>query len=116
MTLSIPFGLYVLKLFFHGLIFYCAFFMKLPIGDIIEGHANELLGLNENISEKRLQICKQCPIYCQRWGGTCNDRLWINPETNEVSVNPKDGYVRGCGCRLPAKTTLPYATCIAGKW
>ena len=115
MTLSIPFGLYVLKLFLWIDILLC-FFMKLPVGDIIEGHANELLGLNENISEKRLQICKQCPIYSQRWGGTCNDRLWINPETNEVSANPKDGYVRGCGCRLPAKTTLPYATCIAGKW
>ena len=53
MTLSIPFGLYVLKLFLWIDILLC-FFMKLPVGDIIEGHANELLGLNENISEKRL--------------------------------------------------------------
>lgn len=90
--------------------------MKLPIGQIVEGHANELLGLNSDISERRLEICKACPIYSTEFGGTCNRKLWLDPETNRVSTKERDGYVQGCGCRLPAKTTLPYAKCIAGKW
>ena len=90
--------------------------MKLPIGNIVEGHVNEILGLNENISENRLQICRQCPIYSDKWGGICNSKLWLNPETNKVSSQPRDGYIQGCGCRLLAKTTLPHAKCVAGKW
>lgn len=90
--------------------------MKLPIGQIVEGHANELLGLNTNISEKRLKICKECPIYSSDWGGTCNRKLWLDPKTNAVSMREREGYVQGCGCRLLAKTTLPGASCVAGKW
>lgn len=46
----------------------------------------------------------------------CNSKLWLNPDTNEVSLTAKDGFVQGCGCRLLAKTTLPNAKCVAGKW
>lgn len=90
--------------------------MQLPVKKIVKGHVNELLGLNENISEKRLQICANCPIYSDHWGGICNSKLWLNPDTNDVSNRPKEGYIQGCGCRLPAKTTLPYEKCVAGKW
>lgn len=90
--------------------------MKLPVGQIVQGHINELVGLNEDISEKRLQICKKCPIYSTEWGGVCNRKLWLDPETNRVSLKPLEGYVQGCGCRLLAKTTLPNAKCVAGKW
>lgn len=90
--------------------------MELPISQIVKGHANELLGLNQDISEIRLNICKQCPIYSSEWGGLCNSKLWLDPNTNQVSLKEKDGYVQGCGCRLLAKTTLPNAKCIAGKW
>lgn len=90
--------------------------MRLAINDIVKGHANELLGLNVDISEKRLEICMKCPIYSPRYGGICNDKLWLNPETDEISTSRKEGYIRGCGCRLSAKTTLPNASCVAGKW
>ena len=90
--------------------------MNLPITQIVKGHINELTGLNEDLSKHRLEICKKCPIYSIEWGGICNRKLWINPDTNEVSLKFKDGYVQGCGCRLLAKTTLPNAKCIAGKW
>lgn len=86
------------------------------IGNIISGHINEALGLNKNIAEARLKICKKCPIYLSRYGGICNSQLWINPKTNEVSTKQKDGYVKGCGCRVSAKTTLVNARCVAGKW
>lgn len=88
----------------------------MEIGKIVKGHANELLGLNKDISKERIEICKNCPIYDPHWGGICNSSLWLNPKTNEVARTPKDGYVQGCGCRIPAKTTLPNAECVAGKW
>lgn len=88
----------------------------MEIGKIIRGHANNILGLNVNLKEKRMEICKRCPLYSPKLGGVCNSRLYLNPETNKVSVSFKKGYMRGCGCVLPAKTTLPDAKCIAGKW
>lgn len=86
------------------------------VGMIAEGHVNEALGVNKDLREERLRICKQCPIYSPRFGGLCNHDLWINPDTEQTSDEPRDGYVRGCGCRLLAKTTLSYARCVAGKW
>lgn len=90
--------------------------MKLPIGDIVKGHVNEALGFNKDFAARREAICKKCPIYSSKFGGLCNDKLWLDPKTDEISIKRKDGYVRGCGCRIPAKTTLPNATCVAGKW
>lgn len=86
------------------------------IGNIIEGHVNEVFKLNQDIAEKRLSICKVCPIYSERFGGTCNNKLWFNPKTNEISLDEKDNFVRGCGCRLKAKTTLADESCPADKW
>lgn len=88
----------------------------MQIGNIINGHVNELLGLNKNISETRLAICKRCPLYTSKFGGLCNNRLWLNTETGDVSISYKEGYVKGCGCRLNAKTTLAREKCPAGKW
>ena len=75
-------------------------------GKIIKGHVNEMLGLNKSISEQRLEICRSCPLFKNTTGGLCNPALWLNPETDETSTVKKDGYFRGCGCRLKAKTTL----------
>lgn len=87
------------------------------ITDILEGHTNELLGLNKNISEARLNICKKCPLYKITLAGPlCNNKLWLDVNTGDVSLNNKPGYKQGCGCRLNAKTTLPYASCPVGKW
>lgn len=88
----------------------------MEVGNIVKGHINEMLGLNKDLSEERLSICKECPIYSPKFGGVCNNSLWINPENENVSVFEKDGYVRGCGCRLKAKTALPDAKCIINKW
>lgn len=46
----------------------------------------------------------------------CNSKLWLNPDTGDISVHEKNGYKRGCGCRLLAKTKLKTAKCPAGKW
>lgn len=86
------------------------------IGNIVTGHVNELLGLNKNISVERLKICKKCPLYSPRFGGVCNNRLWYNPKTRDISIKEKDGYINGCGCRLLAKTTVVTADCPLSKW
>ena len=49
-------------------------------------------------------------------GGICNPHLYIHPDTEDVSVYEKPGYIKGCGCRLQAKTRLIDAKCIINKW
>lgn len=88
------------------------------IGAILNGHTNELFGLNKNISEVRMKICKKCPLFKQSvvLGEICNSKLWYNKKTGDISMKQKDGYINGCGCRLRAKTTLANAVCPVGKW
>ena len=88
----------------------------MQIGTIVQGHVNEFLGLNKNLSEERMKICKVCPIYSNKLGGICNRKLWLNPNTNKISLEEKDGFIRGCGCRLNAKTTVLEEHCPAKKW
>lgn len=90
--------------------------MQLPISQIVKGHVNEVLGLNTDLSAKRMEICRMCPIYSPKLGGLCNSNLYLNPYTNEVSTVKREDYIQGCGCRLSAKTTLPNANCPADKW
>ena len=49
-------------------------------------------------------------------GGICNPKLYLNPKTGDVSTKYKDGYGKGCGCRLQAKTKLTGARCPNDKW
>ena len=88
----------------------------MEIGNIVKGHINEVLGLNVDLKAKRLEICHKCPIFKDILGGMCNSQLWLNPFTGDISTEQKDGYYRGCGCRLQAKTTLVTAKCPAHKW
>lgn len=89
---------------------------KMEIGQIVKGHLNEVLGLNKDIKQERLKICYSCPLYSKKLGGVCNNKLYMNPLTGEVSSQPKDGFKKGCGCRLLSKTTLPEAHCPLNKW
>lgn len=84
--------------------------------DIANGHVKEILNLNQDLSTNRLKICYSCPLYSSKLGGTCNNKLWLNVNTGDVSMENKSGYKRGCGCRLLAKTRLLNAICPVGKW
>ena len=88
----------------------------MEIGQIIKGTVNELLGLNKDISLGRKKICYRCPLFSIKYGGICNDKLWINPKTGDISTEEKDEFIKGCGCRINAKTTLSSAECPIGKW
>ena len=46
----------------------------------------------------------------------CNGDLYINPNTNDVSIKKKDGYIKGCSCYIPRKVLNAKAKCPAGKW
>ena len=87
------------------------------IKNIVTGHVNELLGNKEAVALPRLAICKKCPLYKKTmYGYVCNSNAWLNPETGEFSLDKKDGYVKGCGCRINAKVTVANEKCPAGKW
>ena len=72
--------------------------------------------MEESLSEKRLNICYRCPIYSSKYGGTCNNKLWLNIETRDISLEPKTGYKNGCGCILESKTKNPASSCPLDKW
>lgn len=85
--------------------------------DIIKGHVNEIFNNNEELYQARISICEQCPLITYtNLGPICNNKLWINPKTNETSEEAKKGYVRGCSCRLNAKTRNKDNHCIINKW
>lgn len=69
--------------------------------------------MNVLSTEQRLAICAKCPIYSR---GRCNSKLWIHPDTNEISTFPKAGYVRGCNCIMKVKASNSFNHCVAGKW
>ena len=63
----------------------------------------------------RLSICEHCGIYDVN-RKVCNGSLYINPNTNDVSVNRKEGYIKGCDCYIPRKVLNAKAKCPARKW
>lgn len=58
----------------------------MEIGNIIQGHVNEVFGINTDISKPRLRICYACPLYSPKLGGVCNNKLWLNLLTGDVST------------------------------
>lgn len=88
----------------------------MTILDIAHGHIKEFFNLGKELSENRLKICHKCPLYSTKLGGLCNNKLWLNVETGDVSSTAKKGYKNGCGCRLYAKTRLANAVCPLNKW
>jgi len=69
--------------------------------------------MKELTIKEREQICRSCPIFSNK---KCNPKLWLNPNTNQVSTYPKAGYIRGCGCFVLQKLRNLANHCVAGKW
>jgi hypothetical protein len=88
--------------------------------EIVDGHVNEFKGIvgigdeeQEKVFRKREMICVNCPL---KVGNTCNKSMYINPKTLETTDSAKEGFIRGCGCRLSAKQKSPTSACPAGFW
>ena len=90
--------------------------MGYNVFDIIEGNINRALNRNQEIAQKRIRICYSCPLYSQNFGGQCNNKLWLDPITGDVSTEPKDGYKKGCGCLIKSKVAATNTKCPVGKW
>jgi hypothetical protein len=86
--------------------------------DILQGHIRELVGNNNDLSESRLAICKECPIFIMssNWGPMCDGTKYINEDGTQWSWARLKGYTKGCGCRLQAKTRIPDKHCIINLW
>ena len=69
----------------------------------------------EEYITKRTKICRACPI-CDQENEICNAHLYLNPINNDVSTEPKEGYLKGCGCWLHAKIKNSNSHCPCGKW
>lgn len=86
--------------------------------DIIQGHINEVVGNNKELQLYRLSICEECELFVKK-SKQCNPFIWVNITSGETTRKKMKGHkdwVRGCGCRLKAKTTLPNAKCPINKW
>lgn len=84
---------------------------------IIEGHTKELMNENTNLRDKRINICKNCPLYIETSvGPKCNPVLFMNLATEITYTSAMPNTIQGCGCRLNAKTRLEDEHCPANKW
>lgn len=70
----------------------------------------------QNLSEYRLNTCYHCPLYSTKYGGMCNNKLWYDKESGDISIHPKQGYINGCGCLLESKVKNPNSVCPLEKW
>jgi hypothetical protein len=91
------------------------------ITQIITGHVNELLNLEQKLYNERKPICNKCKLKIKikimdTHTEICNPNLYLNPETNEIIDYPKEGFKNGCGCRLEASTRTKDKICPLGKW
>ena len=93
-------------------------FGKYDVGQIVEGHINEITQQENDLFYERIAICKQCPLFSNKKvvGYVCDSSKYYNPETGESSNLPKPGFIEGCGCRLAAKGRLKNAKCVLNRW
>ena len=72
----------------------------------------------EQLAASRMRICKKCPLYKLKWYiiPVCNNKLYMNPDTKDVSTSEKKGYIRGCGCNLEYRTMNPKMHCLCKRW
>lgn len=90
----------------------------MSVRKIVEGTLNNILSINDGLYKERMEICRSCKLMKRNdlFGEMCDKTHYLNPETNQVSKEPKDGFFKGCGCVLASKTRVPEMHCPAGKW
>lgn len=90
----------------------------MSITQIVKGTVNNILDKEEELSKTRKKICKSCKLLTtvKIFGEVCNSNLFLNPITDEISYNPKPGFIHGCGCVINSKTRVREARCPLKKW
>ena len=81
--------------------------------DIAKGFFNNLTNREDLLYKERIAICRSCKLLKKDsiFGEICNDNLFLNPNTDEISRENKQGFFSGCGCILRSKTRVPEARC-----
>lgn len=82
------------------------------ISQIIDGTVKNILNQNEELYNKRITICKTCPLIKTDsvFGEICNPTLYMN-KSGEISKVQKPGFTHGCGCVLRSKCRVNEARC-----
>lgn len=85
------------------------------VKQIAEGWTNYALGREKELSESRMKICRECPLYNTDKDTCDSKRCW--DKANEKLVNyPGKDIICGCSCYMTKKTASPSAHCVLGKW
>lgn len=87
----------------------------IKIKQIAEGWTNYVLGKETELSQKRLKICKKCPLYEEK-SDRCDGNKCYNKETGEISKFPQKGFICGCNCYMKKATRSVSKKCNLGKW
>lgn len=82
---------------------------------IAEGWTNYALGREEELSNERMKICRECPLYNEETD-RCDSKRCYNKETGELNDLPQKGFICGCNCLMKKKTRSVSSKCVLGKW
>lgn len=84
-------------------------------GQIVEGYTNYAFGKEEELSEKRMEICRKCPLYDEDTD-RCSSKKCYNKKTGELSTVPDKGFICGCNCYMTKKSRVKNAKCVLNNW
>lgn len=88
------------------------------LGDIIEGHYKEITNQETELYNRRIAICRKCPLYTikEGLGEVCDAKKCWNEKEKAIETVPSANNICGCNCRLAAKTRLKNGICVLNKW
>ncbi len=88
------------------------------VGQIVEGWTKAMVNIDQEMSNKRVAICKNCPLYdpSSILGAVCSSKKCYNPNTNELKQVPEQGFICGCGCVIDKASRVKNKKCVLNKW
>lgn len=85
------------------------------VEQIAEGWTNYALGRENELSEQRMKVCIECPLY-NKSTDRCDAKKCYNPEKNEMGTTPGNGFICGCNCYMKKATRSINKKCVLNKW
>ena len=85
------------------------------VKQIAEGWTNYALGREQELSESRMKICRECPLYNEEKDTCDGKRCW--DKVNQKLVDyPGKNIVCGCNCYMSAASKSRSKKCILDRW